>query len=86
MDATARGAYEEPGGLSSVGFAEGFRRPHGLADELEPARRLYLRHRLANVVDDDERLFRAPALGLRVHMWNPVPVHDHGFVVARPRR
>src|SRR4029079_11094061 len=33
-----------------------------------------------------ERLFRALAPGLRVHTGYPRAVHDHGLVVARPRR
>jgi hypothetical protein len=33
-----------------------------------------------------ERLIRALAPGLRVHTGYPRPVHDHGLVVARPRR
>jgi hypothetical protein len=33
-----------------------------------------------------ERLIRGLAPGLRVHTGYPRPVHDHGLVVARPRR
>ncbi len=33
-----------------------------------------------------ERLIRVLGLGLRVYTGYPRPVHDHGLVVARPRR
>jgi hypothetical protein len=33
-----------------------------------------------------DRLFRGLAPGIRVHTRYPGPVHDHGLVVARPRR
>lgn len=66
------GAYEEPRELTKCRVVERLRRPDGLADDLE-ARRLHLRHRLSDVVDD-ERDHDVGAVGqpnvamlLRVH-------------------
>src|SRR4249919_39992 len=51
-DAPVGGAHEEPRELTKSRVAERLRRPNGLAYDLD-SRRLHLRHRLADVVDDE---------------------------------